>query len=182
MGPIVRSAALLTILSLAGLSAGLSNVALALGIAVTASPPPSLRLSGAPAERRMALPITVDRLEAPPPPARAVPRERLRGFKVLVIGSFRRIGNAKRLAERWSSLSASIVPAEVGGVRFYRVVAAPAGRDGVAAQKRLLFGAGVDRSWLAPICTSGLVSMRCVSLPAAAIGAWSGKPIAPPGD
>lgn len=118
---------------------------------------------------------------APRAGSRAAPRAGVHGAQVLVIGSFRRIGNARRVAERWSKLFASIVPAQIGGVRYYRVVAAPADRNSVAVQKRLLFGGGVPEPWLLPVCKTRRAAKPCVSLPSA-IRAWHGKAIAPPGD
>ena len=153
---------------------------LALGIAGTTPRPARRAVPG----RRLALPIMVDGLEAapaagpaalphsrqPPEPAEIVPRG-----KVLVIGSFRRIGFARKLAERWSAVSASIVPVEVAGRRFYRVVTAPTDADGIARQKRMLFEGGISRAWLAAVCSKTRPARPCVRLPGAIRG-WRSAP------
>ena len=129
-------------------------------------------------------PYADDRSAHPPsfgevPPAPALPAERApqaatagpEAAWVLVLGSFKGIDNARRLARRWSSLSASIVPGEIAGIRFFRVVAAPTDLKGLAGQKRLLFDGGGDPPWLAPLCARQPGEPDCVRLPAA-IRAW----------
>ncbi len=83
----------------------------------------------------------------------------------LVIGSFRSVDHAERLAAQMSGITTAIAPALVGDDRYYRVVVGPyePGETG-DAQSRLA-AAGIGNTWAASLCTGDLGAPPCDSSP-----------------
>lgn len=74
--------------------------------------------------------VPVELHEAVAPPAPAVLRDRF-----VTVGSFLDAANAERAASRYAPLQVRIVPAEVGGRLFHRVVVGPLSREEAASLK-----------------------------------------------
>jgi cell division septation protein DedD len=74
-----------------------------------------------------------------PRPARAPPRAAERGY--VTVGSFLSPDNAARAKARYAGLNVAIVPVEVQGKQFHRVVVGPlSGREAAALKARLAAG------------------------------------------
>ncbi len=88
--------------------------------------------------------------------------------RVLVLGSFTRLDNAKRIARLWSGFRPAIVGARLGGESFHRVIIEAPGGD-VDRRRRQLASLG-QSVWAADVCAGGnsaeKVDRRCVVLPA----------------
>ncbi len=88
--------------------------------------------------------------------------------RVLVLGSFTRLDNAKRIARLWSGFRPAIVGARLGGESFHRVIIEAPGGD-VDRRRRQLASLG-QSVWVADVCAGGnsaeYVDRRCVMLPA----------------
>jgi len=77
------------------------------------------------------VPVDLHEVEvARPPPPAAVVRDRF-----VTVGSFLDAANAERAASRYAPLQVRIVPAEVGGRLFHRVVVGPLSREEAATLK-----------------------------------------------
>ncbi len=88
--------------------------------------------------------------------------------RVLVLGSFTRLDNAKRIARLWSGFRPAIVGARLGGETFHRVIIEAPGGDVDQRQRQLAsFGQSV---WVADVCAGGnsaeKIDRRCLMLPA----------------
>ncbi len=115
-----------------------------------------------------------DRPGAPPPVSSGAVQDASSGApgpapgKVLVLGSFTRLDNAKRIARLWSGFRPAIVGARLGGESFHRVIIEAPGGD-VDRRRRQLASLG-QSVWVADVCTGGNfaenVDRRCVMLPA----------------
>ena len=83
----------------------------------------------------------------------------------LVVGSFRTIDRAERLAAQIPGITTTIAPALVGSDRYYRVVVGPyePGETG-DAQSRLA-AAGIGNTWAANLCTGDLGTPPCDTSP-----------------
>ena len=135
-------------------------------IAIEPAPGPDL-LARASIEAPWALPVGLapvdamqrahDRTHGPRFEARATPSRR---EKVLVLGSFTRFANAKRIARRWSGLRPAIVRTRLGGETFHRVIVGAVDVD----RRRQLASAG-QQVWAANVCAAGSLADRCVVLP-----------------
>lgn len=83
--------------------------------------------------------------------------------KVLVLGSFTRLENAKRAARQWAAYRPAIVRARLDGALHYRLIVRP--RDGERARRQI---ASLGRkAWAADVCAGAVPAARCVNLPAA---------------
>lgn len=99
-----------------------------------------------------------DTTRAPRLEARATPSRR---EKVLVLGSFTRLDNAKRVARRWSGLRPAIVRTRLGGETFHRVIVGAVDVD----RRRRQFASAGQQVWAAEVCAAGSLADRCVVLP-----------------
>lgn len=83
----------------------------------------------------------------------------------LVVGSFRTIDRAERVAAQVPGITAAIAPTLIGDDRYYRVVVGPyePGETG-DAQSRLA-AAGIGNTWAASLCTGDLGAPPCDTSP-----------------
>lgn len=81
----------------------------------------------------------------------------------LVVGSFRRLDNAKRRVARMSDATLRMTDAVVDGKLFHRVVAGPFDGEDMAAARLRAVAAGVANSWSINLCTSDLAMPPCAS-------------------
>lgn len=85
-------------------------------------------------DRAKSVPVVEGEAATAPPALAAapapVPRDRY-----VTVGSFLDPANARRAAERYAPLQVRLVPVEVGGRRFLRVVVGPLTRDEAASLK-----------------------------------------------
>lgn len=83
--------------------------------------------------------------------------------KVLVVGSFSQLENAKRAARRWVAYRPEIIRTRFDGMTHHRVIVRP--RDSERAQRQMAsLGQHV---WAADVCTGGHPGDDCVNLPTA---------------
>ncbi len=128
----------------------------------SAEAPWVLPLGRAPAD---AIERARERPYAPPPVSSGAVHDASSGApepaKVLVLGSFARLDNAKRVARMRSGLRPAIVRTRLGGATFYRVIVGTGGVD----RRRQLASLG-QSAWAADVCAPGSIGNRCVVLPA----------------
>ncbi len=79
----------------------------------------------------------------------------------LVIGSFSRLANARRMAAAHKKLKPVVVAAKVGSRRYYRVAAPVRLAPTLDAAKRKLARAGFRNVWAISLCTSGAAGSQC---------------------
>lgn len=84
--------------------------------------------------------------------------------KVLVLGSFTRLANAKRIARRWSGFRPAIVRTRLGGGTVHRVIIGAV--DGNIDRRRRQLASAGQKVWAADVCAAGSLGDRCVVLPA----------------
>ncbi len=77
----------------------------------------------------------------------------------LVVGSFRDVSNAERLAARLPL--ASVMPARVSGQLFQRVVAGPYTRDDLDSARTRARVQGIESSWAIDLCRHNLTPPPC---------------------
>lgn len=83
----------------------------------------------------------------------------------LVIGSFRSVDRAERLAAQMSGITMAIAPALVGDDRYYRVVVGPYEPEETGDAQSRLAAAGIGNTWAASLCTGDLGAPPCDSSP-----------------
>jgi SPOR domain len=89
--------------------------------------------------RAKEVPVEVGQAATPRPGLAAVPAPApVAATRYVTVGSFLNPDNAARVAARYAALNASVVPAEIGGRHFHRVVVGPlSGEAAAALQLRL---------------------------------------------
>jgi cell division septation protein DedD len=92
-----------------------------------------------PSEHAREVPVEAGQAATPNPglaaaaPAPAPEQAPAAGTRYVTVGSFLNRDNAARMAARYAGLNATIVPAEVKGRHFYRVVVGPLSGEAAAA-------------------------------------------------
>jgi hypothetical protein len=84
--------------------------------------------------------------------------------RVLVLGSFASLDNAKRIARLWSGFHPAIVRTRLGGGTYHRVIMGSLGGD-VDRRRRQIASLG-QQVWAADVCAEGRAGQGCVVLPA----------------
>jgi hypothetical protein len=139
--------------------------------APAAPPPVKLAITAVPEPLNLLLRIEPAKLPANPDSAaqpaatQGVPAATNRKAIYLVVGSFRTVDRAERLAAQMPGITAAIAPALVGGDRYYRVVVGPyePGETGDALLR--LAAVGIGDSWAANLCTGDLGAPPCGTSP-----------------
>ncbi len=96
--------------------------------------------------------------------ASAAPGDRKAGNRkasYLVVGSFRRMGDADRLAASLTGVPAAVAPAVVEENVYFRVVTGPFADDEMASARKRLAAAGIVESWAINLCTADLSGPPC---------------------
>ncbi len=83
----------------------------------------------------------------------------------LVVGSFRTIDRAERLAAQMPGITTAIAPTLVGDDRYYRVVAGPYEPEETGDAQSRLAAAGIGNTWAANLCTGDLGAPPCDTSP-----------------
>lgn len=81
----------------------------------------------------------------------------------LVVGSFRRMGDADRLAASLTGVPAAVAPAVVEENVYFRVVTGPFADDEMTSARERLAAAGIVESWAINLCTADLSGPPCAS-------------------
>lgn len=88
-----------------------------------------------PSEHAREVPVELGHASAPRPDVAAVAPAAVDQTHYVAVGSFLDPGNAARAAARYADLHAMIVPAEVRGRQFHRVLVGPLSSEAAAALK-----------------------------------------------
>lgn len=91
--------------------------------------------------RGKSVPVEQGSAAVPPPPEAAPTETAMVRSQYVTVGSFLDPANAVRAAASYAPLQVNIVPAEVGGRQFHRVVVGPLSRD-EASKLKLRLAAG----------------------------------------
>ena len=128
---------------------------------ITATPEPLDRLLGIDPAKLPADPDAGRDSGVLPAATHGAPAAANRKAIYLVVGSFRTIDRAERVAAQVPGITAAIAPTLVGDDRYYRVVVGPyeLGETG-DAQSRLA-AAGIGNTWAASLCTGDLGAPPC---------------------
>jgi len=87
-----------------------------------------------------------------------------------VVGSYRRRGNARRVANSWRKFRPVVVATKLRGQIYFRVVTGPFSGATLAEQRTALVAAGLQRVWAANLCLPGQPTPGCIALPAGTSG------------
>ncbi len=81
----------------------------------------------------------------------------------LVVGSFRRMREADRMAERLTDVPTTVTPAVVDGKVYFRVVTGPFAKDEMDAARAQFAALGIGDIWAISLCTADLSAPPCVA-------------------
>jgi hypothetical protein len=102
-----------------------------------------------------------DNRAAQPPIPGVKPGNRKANY--LVVGSFRRMGDADRLAMRLTAVPAAVTLAVVEENVFFRVVTGPFAGDEMMSARDELTASGIVESWEISLCTADLSAPPCIA-------------------
>ena len=83
---------------------------------------------------------------------------------VLVLGSYRKMISARRVAGSWKRLRPVVVAANVEGKTYFRVVTGPFPRAAITGRRNALKAEGLRGVWAARLCAPGRVKPGCIAL------------------
>lgn len=83
--------------------------------------------------------------------------------RYLVIGSFRHMGDADRLAARLTGVSVAVTPAVIDENVFFRVVTGPFAGDDLTSARERLAASGISESWSINLCSADLSAPPCAT-------------------